>query len=263
MVKLDLKDTYFAVSIHLADRMYLTFQFQSTIYQFKCLPFSLSSAPRVFTKIMQPVTVWLRQMGCRMISYIDYNLILAASRQEAKLWGKLAVALLEGLGFTVNHKKSNLEPSQETQFLGFMINARAMTISVTADKLAGIRASTTRLEQRSLVSERSLAMFIGKATSMKLAIPPAPLFYQALHTAKTSIDLQAQSIDSPVQLGSAQWEELTWWIEQAQLWNGYFLRPPKQVLMIQTDEEPCVKGGPWAAHGLYRRLNITSTTWSC
>ena len=110
-----------------------------------------------------------------------------------------------------------------------------MTISVPTDKLAGIRALATCLKQRSLVSGRSLAMFIGTATSMKLAIPPAPLFYRALQTAKNLIDLQAQSIDSPVQLGPAKWEELTWWIEQAQLWNGYSLRPPKQVLMIQTD----------------------------
>ena len=53
MVKLDLKDAYFAVPIHLADRKYLTFQFRSTIYQFECLPFGLSSAPRVF-----PCQVW-------------------------------------------------------------------------------------------------------------------------------------------------------------------------------------------------------------
>ena len=197
-------------------------------------------------------------------THVDDNLILAASGQEAKLWGELAVVLLEGLGFTVNHEKSNLGPSQETQFLGFMINTRAMTISVPADKLAGIRASATCLKQRSLVSGRSLAMFIGTATSMKLAIPPAPLFYRALQTAKNLIDLQAQSIDSPVQLGPAQWEELTWWIEQAQLWNSYSLRPPKQVLMIQTDASRAgwgavcqgrSTGGPWSLQETQYHIN--------
>ena len=100
MVKLDLKDAYYAILIDHSHRKYLAFQFQGVTYQFDCLPFGLTSAPRVFTKIMKPAIAWLRQLGCRMISYIDDNLILASSELEAKLWGELATALFEGLGFT-------------------------------------------------------------------------------------------------------------------------------------------------------------------
>ena len=64
MVKLDLKDTYFAVPICPQNWTYLTFQFRGSIYQFECLPFGLSSAPRIFKKVMKPVTSWLRQFGC-------------------------------------------------------------------------------------------------------------------------------------------------------------------------------------------------------
>ena len=159
---------------------------------------------------MKPVTAWVRQLGCRIISYIDDNLILAASKQEAKLWGELAVAHLGGLGFLVNYEKSNLEPSQESLFLGFSVNTRTMTINVPADKLAGIRASAKQLRQKNTASGRSLATFIETATSTKLAIPPAPLFHRAIQAAMNSLNLEAQSLDSPVQLSPAQWEELTW-----------------------------------------------------
>ena len=202
MMKLDLKDAYFAVPIHHTHRRYLMFQFRGITYQFECLPFGLTSAPRVFTKIMSPITAWLTQLGCRMISYVDNNLILATSRQEAKMWGKLSIALLEGLGFTVNYEKYSLDPAQRTVFLGFMINSMEMSISVPTGKLTGIQTSAKALAQQSAVSVRALAKFIGTATSMKLAIPPAPLFYRALQAAKNAIDLQVQSIDSSVQLGS-------------------------------------------------------------
>lgn len=179
MIKIDLKDAYFAVPINQAHQRFLQFQFQGVTYQFNCLPFGLSSAPRIFTKIMKPVIAWLRQLGCRLISYIDDNLIMASSRQEAKLLGQLAVALLEGLGFTVNYEKSVLEPTQTTSFLGFMIDSRTMTISVPEQKLICMRTQASKMLAVSTVSGRELARFIGTASSMKLAITPAPLFYRA------------------------------------------------------------------------------------
>ena len=43
------------------------------MYQFNCLPFSLSSAPWVFTKTLKPVIALLRELGVRLIAYIDDN----------------------------------------------------------------------------------------------------------------------------------------------------------------------------------------------
>ena len=60
MVKLDLKDAYYPISIDHSHRKYLAFQFQGVTYQFNCLLFGLTSAPRVFTKIMKPAIAWLR-----------------------------------------------------------------------------------------------------------------------------------------------------------------------------------------------------------
>ena len=51
------------------------------MYQFNCLFFGLSSAPRVFTKIMRIVIACLRQLGCQIIMYIDNNLIMASTKE--------------------------------------------------------------------------------------------------------------------------------------------------------------------------------------
>ena len=36
-----------------------------------CLPFGLSSAPRVFTKVMKPVIGMVRSQGIRSVIYLD------------------------------------------------------------------------------------------------------------------------------------------------------------------------------------------------
>ena len=51
---MDLKDAYFHVRVVPAHRQYLRFN------QFKALPFGLSWAPRVFTKTLALLIVWLK-----------------------------------------------------------------------------------------------------------------------------------------------------------------------------------------------------------
>ena len=52
MAKLDLKDAYLQVPIHQSHQHLLTFLWEEKYYRFTCLPFGLSSAPRVFTKLI-------------------------------------------------------------------------------------------------------------------------------------------------------------------------------------------------------------------
>ena len=50
----DLKDAYFTVPIQDDYLNYLRFCWNSLLCEFLALPFGLSSAPRIFTKIMKP-----------------------------------------------------------------------------------------------------------------------------------------------------------------------------------------------------------------
>ena len=113
MASIDLKDAYFSVTMAQQDRKLLQFSWQGQIYEFQCLPFGLSSAPRVFTKLLKPVTVLLRQRGIRLILYLDDMLLVAQSKVELRSFVKLVPQLLQLLGFNINWDKSVSLPYTE------------------------------------------------------------------------------------------------------------------------------------------------------
>jgi len=104
-------------------------------YQFKCLPFGLCTAPRVFTKILKPSVEMLRSLGIRLVIYMDDMLLMASSKQTLTEHVQLSIYLLENLGFIINSRKSILCPSQEIEFLGMLLNSSTMEIKLPGEKI--------------------------------------------------------------------------------------------------------------------------------
>ena len=97
IVKMDLKDAYLQIPIHSEHQHLLTFLWEGKTYMFKCLPFGLSAAPRVFTKLLKPVVGFLRQNGCHLIIYLDDILMLHQDRDQIQL-SQLTCQLFKNLG---------------------------------------------------------------------------------------------------------------------------------------------------------------------
>ena len=104
-MELDLKDAYFTIPIHTAHQPYLRFIVGQEHYQFTCLPFGLSRAPWVFTKVMKPIVIFLCARGVQMIVYIDDILLMADTAAQAKSHLEAWTFLLTGLGFIINVQK--------------------------------------------------------------------------------------------------------------------------------------------------------------
>lgn len=113
MLKLDLKDAYLTVPIHIDHQHFLQFWWSDILYQFICLPFGLASAPWVFTKLLRSVVASLRSQGIHLIIYLDD--ILVFNRCKTTLLGHLETikSLLESLFFVINLEKSVQTPSQK------------------------------------------------------------------------------------------------------------------------------------------------------
>jgi len=128
LLKLDLKDAYLSVPIHEDHQKYLRFRWDDRTWQFRALPFGLSSAPQTFTKLLKPVVCTLRRLGVRLILYLDDMLIMSQSRHEIRAHLATTMELLCALGFIINMKKSVFTPTRSIEFLGFAVDSTTMTI---------------------------------------------------------------------------------------------------------------------------------------
>ena len=79
VTSIDFKDAYFHIPIHQRSRKYLRFHVQGQTYQFKALPFGLSTAPMEFTIIAKEVKLMAISKGIRLHQYLDDWLVRASS----------------------------------------------------------------------------------------------------------------------------------------------------------------------------------------
>ena len=68
---LDLTDAYLHVLIHPMSRKYLRFTLNNKIFQFRALPFGLSTSPFVFTQLMTAIASHLHTKAISLFPYLD------------------------------------------------------------------------------------------------------------------------------------------------------------------------------------------------
>ena len=122
LTSLDLKDAYFHIGIHPADRRYLRFCHNGTSWQSTVLPFGLSTSPRVFTKILKPVLAYAHLHRVKLHMYLDDWLLNPGTHQEAHEQTSWLKSLCQKLGLVLNLEKSELIPSQVSTYLGIELD---------------------------------------------------------------------------------------------------------------------------------------------
>ena len=257
MTKVDLKDAYFMIPIHTSHRRLLRLCVRDRHYQFTCLPFGLSCAPWVFTKTLKPVTTMLRELGVRLVIYIDDILIMAETREQARDHTLGLIYLLENLGFIIHPVKSLTNPTQEIEFLGMQVDSRSMELRVPGQKLKQIRLEAAKMAERlAPPTARELSRLLGKLNSLTQAIPPGPLFCRMLQRdLAAALEESDQVYEVPCPLSEAAREELTWWKEQLTRWNGKSLVLRSPDIQMESDASQIgwgascngiQTGGPWS-----------------
>ena len=138
MASVDLKDAYYTVAIHKDHQKFLKFEVKGCLYKCTCLPNGLSSAPRIFTKMLKPVYSTLHNQGHISMGYIDDSYLQGDTRDECRLNIVSTATLFTELGFYIHPSKSVFLPTQTLTFLCFILNSINMTISPTPEKVEKI-----------------------------------------------------------------------------------------------------------------------------
>lgn len=254
LASVDLTDAYFHVPVAPEHRKFLRFRWGGRLYQFRCLPFGLATAPWLFTKLMKPVIARLRAMGVRCVIYLDDLILMADTRALASEHAKVVTQLFCTLGLRVNVEKSELRPSRVRKFLGFHINTKSMVLQLPPKRLGDLKRQCRRLlvmaEKGRLTTPRQLAGVLGRLNWAADAVMPARLFSSGL----LHMMLQGRqrvwrgAWDRAVPWTTTAMRDLRFWTFALAAWNGRSLLLPTPAHEMQTDASHYGWGGVLVSH---------------
>lgn len=145
MISIGLTEDYYAVPVGEFLQRFLCFSWRGRIYLFVVMPFGLTSAPRLFTRIMKPMFAEFRLRGGSGLYYVDDSLLLHPDKQMCDYVTKLLCNLLFSLGFTVKEEKSSLTPLQSIEFLGYTLCSKSICTWPTPKKVTKIKEVSSSL----------------------------------------------------------------------------------------------------------------------
>lgn len=235
MATIDLKEAYLLVPISKKHRKYLRFEFEQTCYEFNAMPYGLSVAPRVFTKLMKEVINYLRHRGYRSVIYLDDILCIGDTYDECCDNVNRTLTLVKCLGFIINNEKSSLEPSQICRFLGFVYNTVDMSLSLPNNKRQSIIQLVRKFSSLPKCSIRELSKLIGVLTAACPAVSYGWSYTKTLERQKYLALQKYEDYEAKIKLTEVILPDLHWWERNISLTYN-LLRPHKKFgLEIYTD----------------------------
>ena len=235
-VTIDLRDGFYHFPIHPAYRTYLGFQYGGRWYVWCRLPFGWSGSPFYFHKCIRVIIEYLRSVHqMSVMAFVD-DFLLTGSQSD--IVGKLQILLdtLSQLGLAVNREKSSLSPSDTVTYLGFVVRCAGQSnppvITVPKSKVSKLKQDISRALRRPRISARLLARFAGRCISMLAAVFPCKPKLRNVYRLLNS----RRSWEDSLEWSAGAVEDLNWWVQSLDSWNGRLLLPPAQFdLQLLTD----------------------------
>ena len=224
VTSIDFKDAYFHIPIHSQSRKYMRFYIQGQSYQFKALPFGLSTAPMEFTVVAKEVKLMALQRGIRIHQYLDDWLVRATSHQTCLQRTQTLVALCRELGWLVNKEKSELEPKQVFNFAGYQFDLREGKVRPTPERWETLTDKILPILSGSVCPVRQFMSLIGLLTATEKQVHLGPL--HMTHTVALEKQLESTRITRKGDTCSkVAPPPLRWWLEESNVLPGQPLHP--------------------------------------
>ncbi|XP_063802384.1 uncharacterized protein LOC134970322 [Pseudophryne corroboree] len=222
LASIDIKDAYLHVPIWIGHQSLLRFAIGPEHFQFQALPFGLSTAPRVFTKVLGHVVAVLRCQRVNITPYLDDLLVKAPSAEILTQNLQLTMETLQSFGWIINFPKSSLLPSQKMIFLGLLFDTNSQKVFLPADKIQDLQSRIRTLLHLPVVSVLRCMQVLGKMVSSFEAVPYARFHARPLQTqilncwTRTEPRLELQLI----RLSIKTRQSLHWWLHSHNLKKG-------------------------------------------
>jgi hypothetical protein len=199
----------------------------------------------------QCVAAARRIWNITILFYLDDILILHKDPIFLRQAVSQICAFFSWLGWTINLKKSDLQPRQQFVYLGWLWDSVAMTVRLTDTKVVALLGVTRSLacaaKQQQTWKCRQLASVIGKLSATRLQHRQASLHLCRLNDLKTRA-VRLRGWDGSVQLTPSALPDTDWWLQALrQNRPASLLQPPPEATLF-VDASPAGWGARVLLH---------------
>ena len=275
MIKFDLTSAYHFIEIYGPHTDFLGFAWTNKngvkmYYKFLVLPFGLSSACYIFTKVTRPLISKWRSEGQAVLMYLDDGFgcdktITSTTELGIKIKNDLLLS-----GFIPNAKKSIWQPVQVIEFLGNVLDSILGIIFIPNRRIDKVFSTINdifeSIKVHRRVTARRVASIVGQLISMSIVTG----HISQIMTRALSIDiLQAKYWDSYIVLSNESINQLKFWEANLKLINRKdIFESTKCSKIVFSDASSTGYGGyevntvNGICHGMWNENEMAkSSTW--
>ncbi|XP_060080812.1 uncharacterized protein LOC132560179 [Ylistrum balloti] len=240
---LDLQSAYHHIEIYPDHQTYLGFawNFEGKLryFVFKVLPFGLSTAGYIFSKVTRELVKYWRAGGHRVIMYLDDGIGGHRNKTRAVDLSRQVHKDLGRFGFLIAENKCEWEPTQEVTWLGLRWNMTEGMVYITEKRLVRFETSVKAVLDfvsvgRLGVPARVLAGVVGQVISMGVAFGTVVRFMTRYMYACI---LTRAGWDSFIFINKEALDELRFWAGNVRVLNGrpFHIRDNTHDVSIYSD----------------------------
>ena len=241
---LDFSDAYFHIPINKRSRKYLRFFLNKQTFQFTALPFRLATAPLEFTKVVKKVKLMAQARGIRIHQYLDDWLPRAQCRETCLQHTQTLLALCQQLGWVVNMKKSELEPQQVFNFVGYRFDLGSGRVLLTQDRWLVFQEKLNFIKNRSSCTIRQFMSLIGLLTATEKQVLSGRLHMRPIQWHLKRHWHIPEVLEKVIPVPPSLHPHLDWWLDESNVLGGQPLHPLQHALQLFTD----ASNEGWGAH---------------
>ena len=227
----------------------MAFVWKKHIFCDTVLSMGLRSASGICQRATNAISFMMFQIGINILNYLD-DLAGAETEEKAAFAYKCLEAVLQKYVIEESPEKA-VYPTQIMVFLGVLFNTVTMTLEVTPERLAELRAQICQWIGMSSASLKQIQSLLGKLNFIASCVRPSRLFMFRMFNWLRGI--YSSSASTSYLIPEEVRKDLLWWHRFLPVYNGISMMQtekfsePDSVFASDSSLSAC--GGFW--HGTY------------
>ena len=222
----DLKGAYHHIPILEENRTYLGFAWINNQnvkhYVFNVLPFGISTAGHIFSKVLRELVKYWRSLGHKIVMFLDDGIGGSACFEAALASSNFVRNSIVEFGFLLAHEKCNWEPVRVAVWLGHVLNMNDNKLFITDERIGRLEIFIDSIMYQlkghtpEIIKVRVLASVVGQVISLQSVLGKiVRLRTRELYNCIMS----KASWNAPVLVRQGAKDELLFWRKNARLLN--------------------------------------------